>query len=233
MRNRGASRLFASILSVLLASPLFSTLSADETAATLGRIVSSPPATLNGLEVPAEATLLDGDRLATGEQGWARVLLPEGEQIHLGARSQARAQRRGNRLEIELSEGWLALRTGNDRVLVRSNGLEIVPGDATTVWEVVRLDEDQIVVAAYRGTLEVRGANRTVEVPAGRSARVESRLAEDDDQEKKPVGAQAGAGLSTTQKVLIVAAVFGGVTAVVLPLTIGRNAEEVVSPSVP
>ncbi|MDA2914018.1 hypothetical protein MYX77_08695 [Acidobacteriia bacterium AH_259_A11_L15] len=119
-------------------------------------------------------------------------------------------------------------------MLVRSNGLEIVPGDATAVWEVVRLGEEEIVVAAYRGTLQVRGANRTVEVPAGRSARVESRLAEDDnDEEKKPVGAQAGAGLSAKQKVLIVAAVFGEIPAVVLPLTIGRNAEEVVSPSVP
>lgn len=233
MRDRACTRFFACLLSVLLASPLFSPLSAAETPVVLGRIVSAPAATLNGVEVPAEATLLDGDRLSTGEQGGARVLLAGGEQIHLGARSQARAQRRGNRLEIELSEGWLALRTGTDRVLVRSNGLEIVPGNASAVWEVVRLGEEEIVVAAYRGTLEVRGANRTVEVPAGRSARVESRLAEDDDDEKKPVGAQAGAGLSTTQKVLIVAAVFGGITAVVLPLTIGRNAEEVVSPSGP
>ncbi|MDA2914019.1 hypothetical protein MYX77_08700 [Acidobacteriia bacterium AH_259_A11_L15] len=78
MRDRAFTRLFACLLSVLLASPLFSPLSAAETPVALGRIVSAPAATLNGVEVPAEATLLAG-----------------GEQIHLGARSQARARNAG------------------------------------------------------------------------------------------------------------------------------------------
>ena len=90
--SRHFGRPLAILLCALLASPAVS-LSAAERAAVLGRIVAAPPAQVNGVALPADATLLDGDRLATGAQGWARVLLARGEQIHLAALSDARALR--------------------------------------------------------------------------------------------------------------------------------------------
>lgn len=72
MKNRVTVQVVAIVLCGLLASPAFSPLSAASPAA-MGRVVTNAPATMNGVAVPQEATLYSGDRLATGEKGWARV----------------------------------------------------------------------------------------------------------------------------------------------------------------
>ena len=131
--SRHLGRPVAVLLCCLLASPAVS-LSAAERAAVLGRIVAAPPAQVNGVALPADATLLDGDRLATGAQGWARVLLARGEQIHLAALSDARAVRQGENLTVELNQGRVTLRTNGSDLRVWSNGLEITPTTDIAVW---------------------------------------------------------------------------------------------------
>jgi len=172
MRNRFLAQVMVAVLCGLMAGPAFSPLSAAAPA-TMGRVVANAPATLNGVAIPREATVFSGDRLTTGADGWARIYLAEGEQIHLAARSEARAARSGERVDVELVNGKLSLQTNaGSGVNVQTNGLAIVPANQDAVWEVTRTAPNEVLVAAHSGSVEVRGANRNVTVPAGRSARV-------------------------------------------------------------
>jgi len=228
--SRHLGRPVAVLLCCLLASPAVS-LSAAERAAVLGRIVAAPPAQVNGVALPADATLLDGDRLATGAQGWARVLLARGEQIHLAAQSDARAVRQGENLTVELNQGRVTLRTNGSDLRVWSNGLEITPTTDIAVWEVARLGDSLTLVAAQRGSVEVRSANRTIEVLPGQSFQVQTRLLDDADQ--TPGGAGSGAGMSANAKLALTLAILGGLTAAIAIPIILANDNQVVSPSVP
>ena len=228
--SRHLGRPVAVLLCCLLASPAVS-LSAAERAAVLGRIVAAPPAQVNGVALPADATLLDGDRLATGAQGWARVLLARGEQIHLAALSDARAVRQGENLTVELNQGRVTLRTNGSDLRVWSNGLEITPTTDIAVWEVARLGDSLTLVAAQRGSVEVRSANRTIEVLPGQSFQVQTRLLDETDQ--TPGGAGSGAGMSANAKLALTLAILGGLTAAIAIPIILANDNQVVSPSVP
>lgn len=230
MKNRPLAQAIAVLLCALLASPLFSPLSGADRAAAVGRIVSAPPVTVNGLALPADATLLSGDRLSTGPEGWARVLLGRGEQIHLDAQSEASARQAGDRLEIELAQGRVTLRTQGDGVLVRSNGLEITPtSGAEALWQVARLSDDRALVTAQQGRLTVQASNQTVEVLPGQSLQMQTRLMAEDDQE--PEGAEKDAGISSkTKKVIGVVLVAATATAISVPLAL-EDDDEVVSPS--
>lgn len=232
MKYRPVTQLIAVLLCSLLASPLFSPVAAASGTEALGRVVSAAPATVNGQVLPNDSTLFNGDRLATGPQGWARVFLSQGEQIHLGSQSQAQARRQGDRIEVELVAGQLALRTrGSNNVSVRSNGLEITPRTPTNaVWEVARLGDGITVVSARQGALEVRASNRTVEVLPGQSLRVQSRLVDGDDDDQKPVGAGAGAG-SGTKVVLIVVGIVAVGAAIAIPIVVSNSQGNVISPS--
>jgi hypothetical protein len=227
--SRRFGRPVAVLLCCLLVSPAVS-LSAAERAAVLGRVVA-PPAQVNGVALPADATLLEGDRLATGARGWARVLLARGEQVHLAGQSEALASRQGDSLTFELTQGRVALRTHGSDLRVRSNGLEIAATADSAVWEVARLRDGLTLVAAQRGSLEVRSANRTVEVLPGQSFQVQTRLLDDDDQ--APGGAGAGAGMSANAKLALTLAILGGLAAgIAIPLALASD-NQVVSPSVP
>lgn len=228
--NRRFSQPLALLLCCLLVSPAFS-LTAAEQAAVLGRIVAAPPAQVNGVNLPGDATLLDGDRLATGADGWARVLLARGEQIHLSARSDARALQQGEDVTIELNQGRVTLRTRGNDLRVRSNGLEVVPTTDDALWEVAWLGEGLTLIASQQGSVEVRSANRTIEVRPGQSFQVQSRLLDDDGQE--PKGAGSDAGMSARRRRALALVILGGVAvAIAVPVALADDAG-VVSPSVP
>jgi ferric-dicitrate binding protein FerR (iron transport regulator) len=170
MKNRVSVQVVAIVLCGLLASPALSPLSAASPAA-LGRVVVNAPATMNGIAVPREATMYSGDRLATGAKGWARVYLSPAEQIYLDSTTEARAARNADGIGIELVRGGAHLQTGSG-VRVLAGGLEVVPQSENAVWQVKQTGANEVLVVALKGSVEVRGSNRTVEVPAGRSARV-------------------------------------------------------------
>lgn len=227
--SRHFGRPVAVLLCCLLASPAVS-LSAAERAAVLGRIVAAPPAQVNGVALPGDATLLDGDRLATGAQGWARVLLARGEQIHLAAQSDARALRQGENLTVELNQGRVTLRTNGSDLRVRSNGLEITPTTDNAVWEVARLRDGLTHVASLQGSVAVHSANRMIEVRPGQSFQVQTRLL---DSAQDPRGAGSGAGMSANAKLALTLAILGGLAAAIAIPVILANDNQVVSPSVP
>jgi ferric-dicitrate binding protein FerR (iron transport regulator) len=194
----------------------------------MGRVVASAPATLNGVAIPREATMFSGDRLTTGAEGWARLYLGEGEQVHLSALTEARAARVGERVDVELMGGHVLLQTrAGSSLNVQANGLAIQPAEKEAVWEVTRASETEVVVAARSGSVEIHGANRSLSVPAGRSARVTTSAAASS---APPV--QAG-GLTAGQKGAIIGGIVGGViaTAVIVHNQSEPSARPVVSPA--
>jgi len=226
MRNRVIVQVVAIVLCGLLASPVLSPLSAASPAA-LGRVVVNAPATMNGIVVPQEATMYSGDRLATGAKGWARVYFSPAEQIYLDSTSEARAARNADGIGIELVRGGAHLQTqSGSNVRVLANGVEVVPRDGeNAIWQVKQTGKNEVLVVALRGSVEVRGSNRTVEVPAGRSARVTTSPA-------PPAAATGGSyGLSPGAKAGIVAAVLGGIIAAVVIINNQTDPSSVVSPN--
>lgn len=224
MRNRVSVQVVAIVLCGLLASPALSPLSAASPAA-LGRVVVNAPATMNGIAVPREATMYSGDRLTTGAKGWARVYLSPAEQIYLDSTTEARAARSADGIGIELVRGGAHLQTGSN-VRVLAGGLEVVPQNDNAVWQVKQTGANEVLVVALKGSVEVRGSNRTVEVPAGRSARVTTSPA--------PPAAAAGGGsygLSTGAKAAIAAAAIGGIIAAVVIIYNQTENDSVVSPN--
>ena len=222
MRNRVIVQVVAIVLCGLLASPALSPLSAASPA-TLGRVVVNAPATMNGIVVPREATMYSGDRLATGAKGWARVYFSPEEQIYLDSSSEARASRSADGIGIELMRGGVHLQTGSNVRLVAS-GVEVVPSQ-NAVWQVKQTGANEVLVVALRGAVEVRGSNRTVEVPAGRSARVTTSPA-------PPAAAGGGSyGLTGGQKAGIAAAAIGGIIAAVVIVYNQTENNSVISPN--
>ncbi|MGH9777472.1 MAG: FecR domain-containing protein [Candidatus Acidiferrales bacterium] len=228
MRNRFLAQVMVAVLCGLMV-PLSGTLSPVSAAApaTMGRVVATSPATLNGLAIPREATLFSGDRLTTGADGWARIYLAEGEQIHLRARSEARAARAGERVDVELMNGQVLLQTRAGSALnVLTNGLAILPAGQGAVWEVTRTAPTEVLVAAHSGSVEVRAANRNLTVPAGRSARINT-VAASPSAAPPPMGN----GLTSGEKGALIAGILGGVIATVIIVTQVTESNALVSPS--
>ncbi len=226
MKNRVTLQVVAIVLCGLLASPALSPLSAASPAA-LGRVVGHAPATMNGIVIPREATMYSGDRLATGAKGWARVYLSPQEQIYLDSSSEARAARNADGLGVELARGGIHLQTqSGSNVSLLANGVEVVPrAGENAVWQVKQVGANEVLVVALRGSVEVRGTNRTLEVPAGRSARVTTSPA-------PPANPAGGSyGLSTGAKVGIAAAAIGGIVAAVVIIYNQTDPNSVVSPN--
>ena len=225
MKNRFLTQVIVAVLCGMLAGPALLPLSAAAPA-TMGRVVANSPATLNGLAIPHEATVFSGDRLATGADGWARIYLAEGEQVHLAARTEARAARSDGRIDVVLASGQVVLQTrAGSSLNVQANGLAILPANQDAVWEVTRTAPTEVLVAAHSGSVEVHGANRTITVPAGRSARISTAAAPSASPASPPPPLSPGA------KVGIIAGIVGAVIATAVIATSQSESNSVVSPS--
>ncbi|MCI0404190.1 MAG: FecR domain-containing protein [Acidobacteria bacterium] len=225
MKNRLLTQVVVAVVCGLLAGPALSPLSAAPAA--MGRVVANAPAKLNGVLIPREATVFSGDRLTTGAEGWARLYLAEGEQIHLAALSEARAARAGERVDVELMNGQLLLQTrAGSGVNVQANGLAILPVGREAVWEVTRTSANEVLVAARSGSVEIHGINRNLTVPAGRSARVTTTAAP-----ASPAPPVKAGGLTAGQKGAIIAGIVGGVIATAVIVHNQTESNQLVSPS--
>ncbi len=225
MKNRLLTQVVVAVMCGLLAGPALCPLSAAPAA--MGRVVANAPAKLTGVLIPREATVFSGDRLTTGAEGWARLYLAEGEQIHLAALSEARAARAGERVDVELMNGQLLLQTrAGSSVNVQANGLAVLPVGQEAVWEVTRTSPNEVLVAARSGSVEVRGVNRNLTVPAGRSARVTTAAAP-----ASPAPPVAAGGLTAAQKGAIIAGIVGGIIATAVIVHNNTESNRQVTPS--
>jgi len=227
IRNRALQQAFVLLLIALLASPLTSPLSAATKA--VGRVLAAAPAQVNGIEALPDATLMNGDRVTTGEGGWVRVLLLRGQQIHLEAQSEALTRQSGETLRVELVRGRIILKTSDENgVQVTASGALVAAKDTgPAVWEVSRLNDTLLQVAAHSGTVEILADDQVVEVEPGQMVRVEidtaPRAQTDDEGDDRRRRRRRGGF------VLLLAGVVTG--AIVLPWLFTSGSGPAVSPS--
>ena len=162
------------MLSVFLASLLiwYPVLNLTAGNLPLGKVVPRGPADLNGTRLTLETTLFAGDIIATAADGLALVLLPQGDQVHVGPASTVAVSDTAEGILAQLERGAVVVRSGSgQRIFVRAGGLLVTPSGAAH-YEVA-LAEPGVVVAAQAGEVTVQGSNQAVAVPAGKVMRFE------------------------------------------------------------
>lgn len=194
--------ILAVVVSLLL---VYAPLAPAAAPAVLGKITAKGQARVNGNVIPAEATLVDGDRISTGANTAVAVALQGRDQVFLPEWSTAQVRTAGSQVRVHLEQGALALVTRSAQPTeIAARGVEIAPKtDASNrsagVIEVA-VRGRVLEVFARKGAAVVRAADRTVEVPEG------SKL------EASPEAAPTPQELSTIGKVVLAASVGLGVT---------------------
>ena len=181
-----------------------------------------------------------GDRIATGDDGFARIATQEGR---VEVRNNSRATLYGDRIELEQGA------VGVERLPVRLGDWTVESRSGAAGWFVVANREGKALVAAHRGDVVVRRpGSAPIVVPAGAFAMPPAPRVEDPDEEedrrrnKGAIGAggSKGAGsssgwtigsLSHGQSVALVGALGAAATAgTVAAVTLGDD-EPARSPS--
>jgi hypothetical protein len=141
--------------------------------APVGKVVPTSGASqLNGNALVLETTLFSGDNVATQVDGLAVILLPQGDQVHLGPASSARLTETGDSLVVSLERGMTLTRSGHGRnVSVNAVGVLVRPAGLAS-YEVA-IDGGAILVASREGSVEVQGTNESFVVPAGKAMKFE------------------------------------------------------------
>lgn len=154
----------------------------------LGNVIPRTGTTLvNGTALALETTIFSGDTVATQEGGTAQIMLPRGNQVHLGPASSAVLSGDAHQVVVTLTQGMTVARSGNgQQVSVMARGLLVQPSGAAS-YEVA-LDGSAILVSALQGSVEVQGTNRSFVVPAGKAMKFE--LAANSAPGPTGVGAQ-------------------------------------------
>ena len=139
----------------------------------LGKIVPrTGTALVNGGAVQLETTVFSGDTVATRLDGLAVILLPQGDQVHLGPNSAATLTGNGQELLVALERGMTLARSGNGQVVsVNAHGIMVRPNGPAS-YEVA-IDGNALLVAARQGDLAVVAANGSFAVPSGKVMKFE------------------------------------------------------------
>ncbi len=139
----------------------------------LGKVVPrTGTALVNGGAVQLETTVFSGDTVATRLDGLAVVLLPQGDQVHLGPNSAATLTGNGQELLVALEQGMTMARSGNGQAIsVNAHGIVVRP-DGPASYEVA-IDGKSLLVAARYGNLAVVAANGSFAVPSGKVMKFE------------------------------------------------------------
>lgn len=200
MRSKVSETAVAVVLAGLMACYPVLGVAADNLA--LGKVVPRGSAQLNGTRLALETTLYAGDTITTPADGLALVLLPQGDQLHVGPASAVRATDTAGTLLVSLERGALLARSGSGQTIaVRARGLIVNPQAAARY--AVALTENAVVVSAEQGVVTVQGTAQTYTVPAGKTMRFEVA-----DGPQAPAGAGAsGLGPGTAAIVAIIISV--------------------------
>lgn len=190
-----------------------------ETPAAVAKMSTKGIVEVNGTVTPAEASVFDGDHIATRAKTAAALAFSGGNQVFLPEQSAAQVRQVGAGVEVSLERGGLVVVSrGAQPVKVLAGGVRVVPSGAGILEIAVK--GASLKVAVRKGAARVTAADRSVEVTEGNTL--------DATVAPPPQGAAgAAAGLSAFQTVAIVA----GVVAGVVGLTLGVVAFNRANPS--
>jgi ferric-dicitrate binding protein FerR (iron transport regulator) len=209
-----------SVLVVAVCTGLvFAPVAPAETSAAVAKMSTKGTVEVNGTVTPSEASVFDGDRIATRAKTAAALALSGGDQVFLPELSAALVRQTGGRVEMSLERGGLVVVSrGAQPVAVLAGGVRIVPSGAGILEIVVK--GASLKVAARKGAARVEASNRTVDVTEGNT--LDATVA---PPPQGPVGASAG--LTALQT----AAIVSGIVAGVVGLTLGVVAFNRANPS--
>ncbi|MFQ5695504.1 MAG: hypothetical protein ACE5HB_05910 [Terriglobia bacterium] len=151
--------------------------SALSAADALGRLLAQLPATVNGVRAESHATVYTGDQLVTRANGWLRLLLEQGNQIHLEEQGEAWVRRACGCTKVLLVRGQLVVRANSRQCIkVIGNGLEISADKRQrALWKVIHVDDTHLRVEAQEGTIRVQAAGFTYLLAADQSLTLDTR----------------------------------------------------------
>jgi len=124
---------------------------------------------LNGIQLKFESTLYSGDTLSTQADSGAMVLLPEGDQIHLGPAAALTVSEKNGALHLSLERGRAAARTGHTGVSLAARGL-LIRASGPAFFQVT-MEKEAVLVTSQQGDLQVQGRNQSFVVPSGKAMR--------------------------------------------------------------
>ncbi len=217
-----AKALLAVLCSALL---LYAPVAAQADPAAMGKINTKGPTAVNGLAVPAEASLFTGDRIVTEKDASASVVLVTGGRLLVAGSSSVVLRDGPNQLTAALDRGAVGVFSRGDKpVTTEAAGTRIHAAQPGGFYEVA-VNGNAVRVVAVKGAATVEGANRTVEVAEGKTL----------DATMAPAPPDVAAGLSTFEKAVIFLSAGAGLTGLGLGIAAIERAKPedctVVSPS--
>jgi hypothetical protein len=179
-----------------------------EPSAALGKISGRGMAEVNGTALPGEATLFSGDQISTRKESAVALSFGGGDQIFLPELSRARIERAGAGTRLALDFGALAaIRRSTNLPVVMAGGVRIEASGNTPAAFEVALNGTALKVFARLGSVRVTGANKTVEVPEGKTMEATTAAVP-----PTAPAAAAASGLSWLQTTAIVVGLAAGIT---------------------
>ncbi len=143
--------------------------------APIGQITANGTAAINGASAVTGASVFSGDRIEVSHRSTAALALSRGSRVVFIGPSSAQVKSGNGQLTAVLNQGKVAFRSTPDAPLVvEASGTRTVPKSQGGVFTVA-LDGKTLEVTALKGSAEVIAANRSAEVPEGKTLRATLR----------------------------------------------------------
>jgi hypothetical protein len=180
---------------------------------TIGSLVGSKNATLDGQAPLANTTVLSGDRLQVND-GLALVALNQGNRMILGQETEASFLREADGVTVSLARGGVQLYhpASSMGFQVKVGNVTVAPAQGYKTLGEIAMVDGLVVVTAKNGKLRVDGNGSTQEVSEGKTITLPANPAD------APVPNPAGNRHLNRKKItaLILIAGAGAATAIVL-----------------
>ena len=155
----------------------------------VGQVVSSSGAFLEGVPIPNQGTILDGDLLTTGRGGSALVKFSVTAQANISEEASIRIRIISGRTVIQLTSGLVSLEGATeDALVVQTPKYEIGPATpGKSVFVVAVLADQRAFVSSRKGSVSVAEikTGKSFVLPEGEERAISEALMAGPSQEKE------------------------------------------------
>lgn len=141
----------------------------------IGTIMQSVGATLSGIALPSQGTLVTDAVLSTAQGGSAWVRFSADLQAGLSEQTSVSFDTAGGQIWAHLSSGTIAAKSvGNETLAVETSRLKVGPAQGKAVYVVALLADSTTIVSARRGNVAVTetSSGKKHLIPEGHYARI-------------------------------------------------------------
>lgn len=220
------------VLSAMLLASTLPISAADFSTHTLGSVSSVGDVALRGVPMGSEGTLFSGDRIRTGNKSYAKLALQNANSLELFTNTQAVVTDAKPRVTVGLLGGNIAFAASKEPVAITMEDYEILPAAGTTGGVSFVSGTDFGGIRVIKGGVTIRNVkdNRSVtigsddvqvinlktdemNVPVGQLVRALPPSALPAG-EPLPAAAAVMSGLSTAQRIILLAMIGGEAAAI-------------------